>query len=238
MARRKYKRKRRVKRRRRRNSIRHKRASKKGWGRRKRGIKGYAKTRRKRGSVRVWGFPRHRNVNKAWMTGIAIGGATLLGAKILSGYVDKYLSKGGKNPLAVTAGNLTPVVVPIAASFLLMKYGNKIIKDQSTRSTVVTATGMAGVLMAIKMFIAPKLPAEVQDVEEKGEAENEGNNQSGYVRSMRGYRTTPMLESYRASKGMGAVRQQIPYGTGLPIVERNYNNFKWQGTLAKSIFED
>lgn len=215
--------------------IRHKRASKKGWGRRYRGKKGYKKPRRKRGSVSKFGFPKWRNNTKSWLKAIGIGAAGLLGAKVLSHYADKALSKSGKNPLAVAAGNLTPVVIPVAASFLMLKYGKKVVKDDSLRKSLTTAFGMMGVWMALKMFVVPKLPAAAQDAEAVGD--NEAGNVKGYVRSMKGYTNVPMLESYAASKGLGAAKRDVPYGTGQPLEERTYNQFKWQGTLTNSVFE-
>lgn len=251
----KRRKKRRVRRTRRKNSwykqpIRHKRASRKGWRRRRSGKKGYKKARRLRGSVKKSGFPLNRNNTKLWLTTIGIGAAGLLAAKMISHYADKALSKSGKNPLAVAAGNLTPIVVPVAASFLMLRYGSKLIKNPSLVKSLSTAFGMMGVWMALKMFVVPKLPAGAQGAEAVGDEAGLGpggmgppeeggvNGVRGYVRSMRGYVNVPMLSSYAASRGMGAAgRREVPYGTGQPLEERTYNQFRWQGNLTKSVFE-
>ena len=196
----------------------------------------YKKAVRRRGSVRKRGYPLWRNATKAWLMTIGIGGAGLLAAEMLSGFVQKKANeKGYGSKLMVAGANVLPIVVPLAASWAMMRYGSKIVKDAEVRSTLSIALGMIGALSAINQLIVPKLPANIQA----------SMNMAGYVRSagVRGY--VRAMGSYPSSRLMsqgtmrGALPAPKPYGvsSGAGMDRRSYQKFDWGGVLGKGIFE-
>jgi len=217
-----------VRRRRRRNSWplqprRHKKASRKGWGRRRRGVRGYRKPRtyRRKGVAR---FALWRNQGKAfWMSAglAAVGGvlATILVAQAVK-----------KMPAGVPAGiaKYAPAIVPVGLAFLLLKFAAPKVSASNKNLVHGLSLGLAiaGILAGASLILPADLKAKI--------------GMSGYVRSMRGYTNVPMMASYAPNglSGLGNGRTVKPYGLGLPLETRQYNDFQWQGVLSKSVFEN
>lgn len=228
------KRRRVVRRRRRRNSwpqqpIRHKRASRKGWGRRRRGVRGYRKPRtyRRKGKS-LFGLWRNQG-KEFWMSaGLAAVGGVL--ATILVAQIAK------KMPATVPAGvaKYASAIVPIGFAFLLLKFAAP--KVSASNKNLVHGLSLGLAIAGILAGISTVLPADLKAKIGMG----------GYVRSMRGYTNVPMMASYAPNglSGMGRMgnnnggRSVKPYGLGLPLETRQYNDFNWQGVLSKSVFEN
>jgi len=234
------KRRRVIRRRRRKNSwpeqpIRHKRASHKGWGRRRRAKKGYAKpkTYMRKG---VKQFARWRNQGKEfWISaGVAALGGVL--ATILVAQASKKMQEMQDSVPDSVPDNVVkyaPAIIPVGAAFLLAKFAVPKVsaKNKNLVNGLSLGLAIAGMLAAASIILPPDLKAKI--------------GMGGYVRSMKGYTNTPFLASYAPSRryapnGLSGIKNRrnvVPYGLGLPLETRQYNNFNWQGVLSKSVFE-
>jgi len=169
-----------------------------------------------------------RNQDKAfWMSaGLAAVGGVL--ATILVAQIIKKLPATMEAKTKDVITKWAPAIIPMGAAFLLLKFAAPKVSASNKNLVHGLSLGLAitGVLAAASQILPPDLKAKI--------------GMSGYVRSMRGYTNVPMMASYAPNglSGLGNGRTVKPYGLGLPLETRQYNDFQWQGVLSKSVFEN
>jgi len=177
--------------------------------------------------------------------GIATIGA-IAAALLAKTLHEKVLSKN-VSTAKLNVGSIS-IITGAAGAFLLLKYGSKISKNQNLIYGLGMGLAFFSAITIMKEYIIPQIPVDTRDSlglsEFAGLAPAPAGAVAGYVTSgVRRYVPAPGVKRYIAApRTMGALRDvgvgsAIGYDTAADGVERQYDKFRWQGVLSKSVFE-
>lgn len=174
-------------------------------------------------------------------------GIAALGVIAAAFLVKQLNEQAAKNATLAKIAPYASILIPAAGAFLMFKYGKKLIKDQKIVNALSMGLAFAGALAVINQYIIPQLPADLKSKLGLGgyvlggyvHAPMRGYVQSNTRSNVRGYLTAPRSI---APGSMGALRDigigsAASFDTATEGTERQYDKFRWQGVLSKSVFE-